>query len=57
MSATALKATQQPDQRDSAQPCTPKSRYSCTPAGASTGIIIDLKKWSVWWGRVDDLAA
>ena len=36
------------------------TRSATTPAimaGVSTGIIIDLKKWSVWCGRVDDLAA
>src|SRR6202161_2885593 len=31
--------------------------YSCTPEGASTGIIIALNKCSLWCGMVEDFAA
>ena len=43
VSAIALKPTQQPEKRDSAKPSKPKSRYSCTVAGLSTGIIAAAK--------------
>jgi len=32
-SVTVFIATHRPDQRDIAQPCSPRSRYSCTVAG------------------------
>ena len=47
VSAIAFNATQQPEKRDIAQPCRPRSRNSCTPAGFSTGIIAALKMWSL----------
>ena len=37
LSLTHLMPTQTPAKRDIANPCTPKSRISCTPAGLSTG--------------------
>ena len=39
VSASALKATAQPEKRDMAQPWIPRSRYSCTLQGYSTGIM------------------
>jgi hypothetical protein len=39
VSAMARMPIQQPEKRDIAQPCRPRSRNSCTPAGFSTGII------------------
>src|SRR5690606_33068068 len=32
------------------------SRYSCTPEGASTGIITALNICSVWWGNEEERA-
>ena len=54
VSASALKATVQPEKRDMAQPCTPRSRYSCTLQGYSTGTMQAEKMWSDWCGRVDE---
>src|SRR5690348_12334915 len=54
VSASALKATAQPEKRDIAQPCTPRSRYSCTFDGYSTGIMQAAKMWSDWCGKVDE---
>ena len=47
VSATTFSATQQPEKRDMAQPCRPKSRISCTLAGFSTGIMAAAKMWSL----------
>src|SRR5438132_3738295 len=55
VSATVLKATQQPEYRDIAQPKRPRSRMSSMPAGFSTGIEASMKANSDWCARVEDL--
>ena len=47
VSAVALSATQHPEKRDIAQPWMPKSRYSWTVDGLSTGIIADANMCSL----------
>src|ERR1700733_14585985 len=56
-SVTHFIATQRPEQRLIAQPCRPKSRYSCTFDGNSTGNPHALKMCSDWCASVEDLAA
>ena len=56
MSAIAFIAIQQPEKRDIAQPCRPKSRNSCSVEGFSTGIMEAAKMWSLWCGSEDDFA-
>ena len=43
-SDSAVKPTQLPEKRDSAQPYRPNSRYSATLAGATTGIVPGLER-------------
>jgi hypothetical protein len=52
-SESAVKPTQLPEKRDSAQPYRPNSRYSATLAGASTGMCHDCIAASLWCG-IDD---
>ena len=56
-SATVLKPTQRPDQRDIAQPCRPSSSRSRTSAGTSTGMWAAISAGSLWCGTVEDLQA
>src|SRR6267378_2552360 len=56
-SVTHLNATQHPENRDMAMPCRPRSRYSWTFAGLSTGMQQALNMCSLWCARVEDLAA
>jgi hypothetical protein len=54
VSASALNATTQQEKRDMPQPCTPRSRSSCTLQGYSSGIMQAEKIWSDWCGSVDE---
>ncbi len=56
VSASALKPTTQPEKRDIAHACKPRSRYSCTLHGYSIGIMQAEKIWSDWCGSVDEYA-
>src|SRR5438477_8998558 len=56
-SVTHLNATQHPENRDMAMPCKPRSRYSWTLDGLSTGMQQALNMCSLWCARVEDLAA
>ena len=56
VSSSALNAIHEPEYRDIAKPCTPRSRYSCTPDGESTGIIGDISMVSLCVATVDERA-
>jgi hypothetical protein len=53
-SDNAVKPTQLPEKRDSAQPYRPNSRYSATLAGDTTGACHDWNAWSLWCGMDED---
>src|SRR2546425_11741404 len=53
-SVTHLNATQQPENRDMAMPCRPRSRYSWTFDGLRTGMQQALNMCSLWCARVED---
>jgi hypothetical protein len=55
-SVTHLNAIQQPEYRLIAKPCRPRSRYSCTLAGLSTGMQQAFRMCSLWCGSVEDFA-
>ena len=54
ISDSAVKPTQLPEKRESAQPYSPNSRYSATFAGATMGACQDWKAWSLWCGMEED---
>ncbi len=57
VSAIVLKPTQRPVKRDMAQPSSPKSRMSWTPAGLRIGIIAETNSSSDPCGRVEERQA
>ncbi|MNZ48235.1 hypothetical protein D3C78_659740 [compost metagenome] len=53
-SERAVKPTQAPEKRDSAQPYRPNSRYSAMVAGETVGTLQAWKARSLWCGMEED---